>query len=249
MVLCSCSLKEESQLDPSKPKTETEQVNPPAGSPGIETRRLEGRTTAGGGKLVPIPLVLPRPVPRGHVFDELPDEVVERSRGKARPPFLAPKGVTNVALGKPVTSSVAKPIIGQLSMITDGKKEAWDDSGLVKLDYGPQHVTIDLKPPCEIYAIVVWHFHKRGRVFFHVVVQVADDPSFTRDVRTLFNNDSDNGSGCGVGTDRLYLETYEGKLIDAKGATARYVRLYSRGSNSGDSNYYLEVEVYGRPAK
>ena len=73
--------------------------------------------------------------------------------------------------------------------------------------------------------------------------------SFTSDVRTLFNNDIDNGSGRGVGTDKLYVETYEGKLIDAKGAKARYVRLYSRGNNRNDYNHYLEVEVYGRPAR
>ena len=43
-----------------------------------------------------------------------------------------------------------------------------------------------------------------------------------------------------------YVETSEGKLIDAKDVTARYVRLYSQGSYSNDQNHYLEVEVYGR---
>jgi hypothetical protein len=46
-----------------------------------------------------------------------------------------------------------------------------------------------------------------------------------------------------------YVETAEGKLVDAKGARARYVRLYSRGSNANELNHYVEVDVYGRPAK
>ena len=46
-----------------------------------------------------------------------------------------------------------------------------------------------------------------------------------------------------------YVETAEGKLVDAKGNRARYVRLYSRGNNANELNHYVEVEVFGRPAK
>ena len=46
----------------------------------------------------------------------------------------------------------------------------------------------------EIYAIVIWLFHKEPRVYFDVVVQVADDPDFITNVRTLFNNDIDNSA-------------------------------------------------------
>jgi len=81
-----------------------------------------------------------------------------------------------------------------------------------------------------------------------VVVQVADDPDLISNVRTVFNNDHDNSSGLGVGQDLHYVETAEGKLIDAKGARARYIRLYSSGNNSNDLNHYVEVEVYGKPA-
>ena len=51
------------------------------------------------------------------------------------------KGVKNVALGKPVTSSVP-PRAGQLSQITDGKKEATDDDA-VEFKKGPQWVQVD----------------------------------------------------------------------------------------------------------
>ena len=110
-------------------------------------------------------------------------------------------------------------------------------------------MTIDLKSKSNIYAIVVWHYHKQPRVYFDVIVQVADDPDFVSNVKTVFNNDHDNTSGLGVGKDMNYVETSEGKLIDAKGVQGRYVRLYSRGNNANDLNNYVEVEVYGTPVK
>jgi hypothetical protein len=101
----------------------------------------------------------------------------------------------------------------------------------------------------EIYAIVFWHFHKTPRVYFDVVVQLADDAGFTRNVRTIFNNDHDNTSRMGAGKDMNYVETSEGRLIDAKGSIARYVRLYSNGNNADEMNHLIEVEVFGRPVK
>ena len=46
-----------------------------------------------------------------------------------------------------------------------------------------------------------------------------------------------------------YVETAEGKLIDAKGVEARYVRLISNGSDKTPANHYIEVEVYGKPLR
>jgi hypothetical protein len=68
-------------------------------------------------------------------------------------------------------------------------------------------------------------------------------------VTTVFNNDHDNTSGLGAGRDKEYIETFDGKLFDGKGVKARYVRLYSGGNTSNDMNHYVEVEVYGLPAK
>ncbi|MCP4707838.1 MAG: hypothetical protein GY869_04370, partial [Planctomycetes bacterium] len=65
----------------------------------------------------------------------------------------------------------------------------------------------------------------------------------------LFNNDHDNSLGLGAGEDMHYVETSEGKLVDAKGIKARYVRLYSNGNTENDSNPYIEAEVYGKPIK
>jgi len=199
-------------------------------------------------KLAPIPLKLPRPVFVGTPKQIPPGTTVEKPTGKPRPPFLAPPGVRNVALGKPVTSSDPEPIIGDLSLVTDGDKEATDGS-YVELGPGVQWVQIDLKKKVKIYAIVFWHYHSDPRVYHDVIVQVSNDPDFVAGVKTLFNNDHDNSAGLGVGKDREYFETYEGKLVDAKGVVARYVRLYSNGSIADEANHYTEVEVYGLPAE
>jgi hypothetical protein len=63
------------------------------------------------------------------------------------------------------------------------------------------------------------------------------------------NNDHDNTSGFGTGTDMNYVETSEGRLMDGRGAIARYVRLYSNGNDTNDLNHYVEVEVFGRPPR
>jgi len=196
---------------------------------------------------VPLEIKLPKPMFVGTPQDtRVPN--LEKPTGKPRAPFYAPAGTKNVALDKPVSSSDEEPIIGEIKMITDGDKEAADGS---YVELGPllQHVTIDLQAVYEIYAIVIWHYHKQARVYYDVVAQVADDADFITNVRTLFNNDIDNSSGLGVGKAMHYTETNDGKLIDAKGVRARYVRLYSNGNTGNDLNHYIEVEVYGKPVE
>lgn len=198
--------------------------------------------------LAPLPLKLPIPGYEGTPKDMPPDTTAEKPTGKPRPPFLAPKGVTNVALKKPVTSSDPKPISGELPLITDGLKEAFDEN-VVVLRRRTQWIQVDLQGEYNLYAIVLWHEHKTPVVYRDVIVQVADDAEFTKNVRTLFNNDQDNSSMVEVGADREYFESHEGKLIDAKGVKARYVRCYSRGNTDHALNCYTELEVYGLPAQ
>jgi hypothetical protein len=205
-------------------------------------------TPAGAAdKLVPLPIQLPKPM-----FEGTPENLgvpnLQKPLGRPRDPFLAPAGVTNVAKGKKVTSSDMEPVIGEIDQVTDGDKKGADGS-FVELGPKLQHVTIDLGAPHEIFAILFWHYHKTARVYLDVVVQVADDAAFKQNVRTLFNNDHDNTSGLGAGKDMNYVETAEGKLVDAKGSRARFVRLYSSGNSANQLNHYVEVEVYGRPAK
>ena len=84
---------------------------------------------------------------------------------------------------------------------------------------------------------------------YYEFVGVKDDPDFVEGVKTIFNNDIDNSLGFGVGSDMHYVETSEGKLVDAKGQIARYVRLNSNGNNANELNHYIEVEVYGKPVE
>jgi len=144
----------------------------------------------------PIDIKLPKPM-----FVGTPQNLnvpnLEKPLGKPRPPFLAPAGTVNAALGKSVSSTDEEPIIGEIEMITDGDKEAADGS-YVELGPFVQHVTIDLEARHDIYAVVVWHFHKQARVYFDVAVQVSDDPNFVKNVQTIFNNDQDNSAGLGI---------------------------------------------------
>lgn len=198
-------------------------------------------------KLVPIKLELPKPMFIG-TPQNLNVKNLQKPLGKPRPAFLAPSGTENVALGKTVYSSDDFPVIGEIEMITDGDKNAAEGS-FVELGPFLQDVTVDLGANYKMYAIVFWHFHKQARVYFDVVVQTADDKDMTENVTTLFNNDIDNSSGFGVGKDMHYVETSEGKLIDAKGVTGRYVKFYSKGNTNNDLNHYIEVAVYGLPVK
>lgn len=197
--------------------------------------------------LVPLDINLPAPI-----FTETPRSIVGVKNLEItpipRPTFYVPKGTTNVVLGRPVAASDDMPIIGEPNMIINGDKEGTDGS---YVEFAPflQHVTIDLGAELQIFAVIVWHYHKVPRVYHDVVVQLADDPDFIENVKTLFNNDYDNSAGLGTGQDKQYIETYEGKLIDAKGLRGRYVRLYSNGNNNNDMNNYVEVEVYGLPAE
>lgn len=197
-------------------------------------------------EMVPLVLKLPRPVFPGTPKDIPAGANVEKPTGKPRPTPMVPKGTVNLAAGKKVTSA-SKPFSGSLDQIVDGDKEAREGS-VVELKPRLQWVQIDLGAECPLYYILVWHFHGEPVIFHDVVVQVSNDPDFIEGVTTLFNNDQDNSAGLGIGKDFEYWETYEGKLIDAKGVTARYVRLYSRGSTYRDPlNRYTEVEVYGLP--
>jgi len=231
---------------PACKKSSPESSAESSGKPSADTDTTIAQSAPPAG-MVSIEIVLPKPMFVGTPQDTKVANL-EKPLGKARPPFLAPAGTTNVALEKSVTGSDEEPIIGEIEMITDGDKEAADGS-YVELGPFVQHITIDLEAMQEIYAIVIWHYHKQARVYFDVVVQVADDPDFITNVRTLFNNDIDNSAGIGVGEDMHYTETNEGKLIDAKGVKARYVRLYSNGNTGNDLNHYIEVAVYGKPVE
>jgi len=202
---------------------------------------------AASEKMVALAVAYPKALFIGTPKNILPSPYLEKYDERPRPPFMVPEGSVNLSKGRPVTASDPEPIVGELRFITDGDKEGADGS-YVELGHNRQFVQIDLGRTCAIYAILIWHYHGEWRVYHDVVVQAADDPDFIEGVRTLYNNDYDNSAGLGIGSDLEYIEDFRGRLIDAKGATARYVRLYSRGNTANDQNHYIEVEVHGKPA-
>ena len=190
------------------------------------------------------------------LLSELPPELIEGTPVAMKVPnllpaltsareFLVPEGTELLSVGKTVTASDDLPLIGELDLITDGDKEAGEGYFVEILD-GTQWVQIDLEKSAAINAVWVWHFHSQKRAYTDVVVQISDDPEFKTGVTTVFNNDYDDSAGMGKGSDRPYVESRFGHIIDAKGAKGQYVRLYSNGNTSNDMNHYIEVEVYGK---
>ncbi|GAG51886.1 unnamed protein product, partial [marine sediment metagenome] len=181
---------------------------------------------------------------------------LEKVTGKKRAMPIWPMGLKNVALEKEVTASDDEPVIGEIEMLTDADQEA-ADGHYMELGPGLQWVQLDLEQPHEIFAVIIWHYHAQARVYFDVAVKCADDADFITGVKTLFNNDHDNSAGLGVGEQKEYIESNEGKLIEtfdgdkaeAKGVKTRYLRLYTKGNSSNEMNHYIEVEVWGRPVK
>lgn len=196
---------------------------------------------------VPLQVEYPRPLfagtPRPIQLSNLEPPLVG-----PRPDFMVPAGTALLSRDKAVTSSDDFPVIGELSYITDGDKTGIDGT-YVELGPDTQWVQIDLGASHKLAAIVIWHFHSQARVYHDVVVQLSDDPEFKNRVTTVFNNDDDNSSKLGKGADLSYVETNHGRIVDAKGTTARYVRLYSNGNTSDELNHYCEVEVFGQKAK
>lgn len=164
--------------------------------------------------------------------------------GIKRPDIMVPAGTTLLSKGKKVTSSDALPVIGELTFITDGDKTGIDGA-YVELGPNTQWVQVDLGASAKVAAVAVWHFHSQARVYHDVVIQVSDDATFKKGVTTIFNTDDDNSSKLGKGSDKSYVETNNGRVVEGKGAVGRYVRLYSNGNTSDELNHYCEVEVFG----
>ena len=178
----------------------------------------------------------------GMLFPDL-----EKPPEGGHPELMVPKGTVNLALEKRVTSSDRNPVLGELKFVTDGNKKGLETT-YVELGPMKQWVQIDLEKPSHIYAVYLWHFFREARSYHDVIVQVADDAEFTKNVRTVYSNDQDNSSKMGIGKSRAYIDTYFGKRIEAEGVKARYVRIYGNGNTANDLNHYVEVEIFGKPA-
>lgn len=214
---------------------------------------LIARFLAGGMALEPLDLELgadavTRATPGYPKNLQKPPHLREEVR---RADFMVPPGTVNLARGSPVTSSMEDiPIIGELSQIVDGVKKS-GEFDYVEMDPGLQWVQIDLGAIRTVYCIVVWHYYKNPVIYNDVIVQIADNESFTENVQTVFNNDHDNSAGIGKGTDTAYFARWWGELVDTRGAgkqgtQTRYVRVFSNGGCGGEESRFVEIAVYGK---
>src|SRR5439155_21864710 len=144
-------------------------------------------------KVGQVALEIKRPAPalKGTPKDIQLSSYVEPLSDKPRPPMMVPAGLKNLASGAKLTSSDANATPETLAKITDGDKEASDQS-IIFLRKGTQYVQMDLGAPSELFAIVIWHAHNSAKVYHHVVVQLAADAEFTKNARIIFNNDPAN---------------------------------------------------------
>jgi hypothetical protein len=227
LALSSCG---EKKTDASAPDASGSSTPPPAASGG----------TPGG---VPLKTVLPPELIEGTPKPMNVPNLVQAPTKE--PEFLVPAGTELLSKGKKVTSSDDNPIIGSLDLITDGDKEAGEGYFVELLD-GTQWVQIDLEKSAAISAIWLWHFHSQKRAYNDVIIQVSDDAEFKTGVTTIYNNDYDDSSKLGKGSDNPYVESRFGFIADGKGSKGRYVRLYSMGNTSNEMNHYIEVEVHGK---
>jgi hypothetical protein len=190
-------------------------------------------------------IALPKPIFAGTPSDMRTENLEPDRAGKPRDPLNVPKGTRLLSKDCKVTSSDTAPLIGELSSLTDGDKEH-DSTTCVELGINIQWGQVDLGKEKELFAASVWHYHGDARVYKDVICQVSNDPDFIENVMTVFNNDHDNSSKLGRGTDREYFETNEGRAFPINGVKGRYVRFYSRGNSSNETNHYTEIEVYGK---
>ena len=115
----------------------------------------------------PKPMFIGTPVPAKLPNLEQPDP------SKIVKSFQAPKGTVNLAKDKEVTSSDPAPIIGDLTLVTDGDADG-SDGCFVELAPGPQWVQIDLGAPTSINKVAVWHYHKQAQAYVDVVIGFCD---------------------------------------------------------------------------
>jgi hypothetical protein len=120
----------------------------------------------------------------------------------------------------------------------------------MRLITGPQWVRVDLEQAHSIASIHLLHRYSSNQIYRDVIVQLSNDPTFATGVTTVFNNDINNSAGQGIGTDAEYMATSAGKdFLLAQPVTARYVRVWTNGSNVSSSySDFMELSVYGSSA-
>jgi len=183
---------------------------------------------------VELSIELPEPYFGGTPLDYFGPNL-EEPNYKPRPPFYVPPGVTNVALSKAVSSSADEPEFGEFAFLVDGDKSYKDDS-LLSIGKNLQWIQIDLGAPYDLYALTLWHFHQGDRVYFDVVVKVADNTEFQAARRKADGACSwvlrDSGRSSPAKVTRASLSIWKAFVPELYASTAKAARQTTRITTS-----------------
>ena len=118
-----------------------------------------------------------------------------------------------------------------------------DPSTLADMGSGNQYLQIDLGSDKTVNSLVVMRDNADMRTYKGVMYRLSTTADFSSGVTTVFHNDNDNLHGLNLGesTDTEYQETENGRYVRFAPVSARYVRLYSAGSDYDTNNRYREV--------
>ena len=173
-------------------------------------------------------------------------------------PVLAeePPALTNVAQGKNVsihgpTSGVDRPASWLTDGITDSGKYVEISKDTEQNSTDPSYAQIDLGTSYDIAKVEFWNYWDDGRTLIGLVILASEKGTFAEDDRTvIFNSDTENFFGFGVGADTSYKSVSAGLSVE-KEARGRYVRVMNNGHDGGTpgqkkhGGHYTEIKVYG----
>lgn len=173
-------------------------------------------------------------------------------------PVLAeePPALTNVAQGKNVsihgpTSGADRPASWLTDGITDSGKYVEISKDTEQNSTDPSYAQIDLGTSYDITKVEFWNYWDDGRTLVGLVILASEKGTFAEDDRTvIFNSDTENFFGFGVGTDASYKSVSAGLSVE-KEARGRYVRVMNNGHDGGTpgqkkhGGHYMEIKVYG----
>ena len=173
-------------------------------------------------------------------------------------PVLAeePPALTNVAQGKNVsihgpTSGADRPASWLTDGITDSGKYVEISKDTEQNSTDPSYAQIDLGTSYDIAKVEFWNYWDDGRTLIGLVILASEKGTFAEDDRTvIFNSDTENFFGFGVGTDASYKSVSAGLSVE-KAAMGRYVRVMNNGHDGGTpgqkkhGGHYTEIKVYG----
>ena len=173
-------------------------------------------------------------------------------------PVLAeePPALTNIAQGKNVsihgpTSGADRPASWLTDGITESGKYVEISKDTEQNSTDPSYAQIDLGTSYDIAKVEFWNYWDDARTLVGLVILASEKGTFAEDDRTvIFNSDTENFFGFGVGTDASYKSVSAGLSVE-KEARGRYVRVMNNGHDGGTpgqkkhGGHYTEIKVYG----